>query len=291
MYVYFDIGGTKTRVSISHDHTHFEEPIKFSTPRDMGELLRAIKDSARTLGGDAKILAGGGGIACPVDRAHGTLFPAPNLPQEWFSQNLVQELSAHLEAPVYISNDTEIIALGEAVHGAAKGYETVVYITVSTGVGGARIVGGRIESQGISAEPGRQIIDFDRSACPSCMHNTAEGYTSGTATEHRFHVKPYEVQDPAVWEELALWCAYMLNNTIVHWTPDVVVLGGSMIVGDPAIPTDRISAHLAEILTFPRMPDIKKAELQDIGGVYGAMEFVRQKTSDTTSSQKVPNIA
>jgi glucokinase len=49
--------------------------------------------------------------------------------------------------------------LGEAVFGAGKGREIVVYMTISTGVGGARIVGGKIDASAMGFEPGHQIID------------------------------------------------------------------------------------------------------------------------------------
>ncbi len=278
MYVYFDIGGTKTRVSISHDGKEFAAPKKFDTPKDLDVLFETIRGVARELGGEAPIDALGGGIACPVDRSGGVkLCPAPNLPSEWFSRSFTDDCAAFFGVPVFLDNDTAIIGLGEAVHGAGRGHEVVAYLTVSTGIGGARIVSQHIESVGVSTEPGRQYIDFDKSACPSCERATIEGCASGIATERRFGMKPYEVHDPAVWEELALWCAYMLNNTIVHWSPDAVVLGGSMITGDPAIPVSRIAEHLRSILTYPRMPAVKQAELGDFGGIYGAMEYVRQK--------------
>jgi len=276
MYVYFDIGGTKTRVSVSHDGETYVEPRKFETPKRFEELLTAIHDTARELGGDGHIDAAGGGIACPIDRTERKLCWAPNIPEEWLEHSLTHGLGERFDAPVFIDNDTTVIGLGEACHGAGQGYPIVVYMTVSTGVGGARIVHGKPDTAGISSEPGRQYIDFDRTACPTCEDASMLGYASGAATERRFNMKPYEVRDPQVWENMALWVAYMLNNTIVHWSPDVVVMGGSMITGDPAIPLDRIRGHLERILSYPKLPEIKHAELGDFGGMYGAMEFVRQ---------------
>ena len=79
-----------------------------------------------------------------------------------------------------------------------------------------------------------------------------------------------------MFEELAKWLAYGLNNTIVHWSPDVVVLGGSMITGNPAISLKSIQRHVSKILTiFPTPPIIVKATLQDVGGLHGALSLLQ----------------
>lgn len=278
MYVYFDIGGTKTRVATSHDQKEFTEPVKFDTPHKLDALYTAIHDHARTLGGNEPIVAAGGGVACPVDRDnHSKLCWAPNLPETWFEHSLVDELGSVLECPVYIDNDTVVIGMGEMEHGAGQGHNIIAYITISTGVGGARVVRGQYEAIGISAEPGWQFIDFDKTVCTNCKSGNAQILLSGSAMEKRYGKKPYEVTDPAVWEQMAEWTAYMLNNTIVHWSPDAIVLGGSMVIGDPAIPVSSVRKYLEPILTYPKMPVIEEAKLGDFGGIYGAMEFVKQR--------------
>lgn len=277
MFAYFDIGGTKTRIAISIDGQSFGDPLKFDTPKDFDEGVRVIAESIKSLAGDTPIEAVGGGMAGPIDEEHTMLMNSPNLP-EWIGKPFVQNLGALLGCPVYIANDTAIVGLGEAYHGAGKGDAIVAYITVSTGVGGARIVNGKLDQGVHNLEPGHQYIDFDKSACPECRSSDAEDYISGTATAHRFGKKAYEVEDPQVWEDLSRWLAYFLNNTIVHWSPTSVVLGGSMIVGDPAIPVERVEEHLQEICTiYPVKPKIKKAKLEDLGGLFGAMVYVGQQ--------------
>jgi glucokinase len=277
MFAYFDIGGTKTRVAISLDGNSFGDPIKFDTPRDFTDGVQAIADAILSLTHGEPIEIAGGGIAGAVDAEHTKLFNSPNLP-EWIGKPFVQDLGALLGCPVYIRNDCEIVALGEAHHGAGKGDAIMAYITVSTGVGGARIVHGKVDHGVTNFEPGHQYIDFDKSACPECQSSQAEDYLSGTATANRFHKKAYEVDDPQVWEDLSRWLAYMLNNTIVHWAPTSVVLGGSMIVGNPAISVERVAEHLNEICTiYIEKPSIKRALLEDLGGLFGAMVYVSEK--------------
>lgn len=277
MFAYFDIGGTKTRVAVSIDGHSFGDHVKIDTPHDYTEGLHAIRDAIHSLSGDTPLEAAGGGIAGPVDKEHTMLINSPNLP-EWVGKPFVQDMGALLGCPVYIENDSAVVALGEAHYGAGKGDSIMAYITVSTGVGGARIVNGFLDQGAHNYEPGQQIFDLDRTACPECMSPHAEDYLSGTATAHRFNMKAYEVKDPQVWEDLSRWLAIFLNNTIVHWAPHSVVLGGSMIVGDPAIPVDRVEEHLHEICTiYPDKPKIKKAQLEDLGGLFGALVFVKQQ--------------
>jgi len=183
-----------------------------------------------------------------------------------------------LKIPVYLENDAAIVGLGEAMNGAGRGEEIIAYITVSTGIGGARIVDGKIDRNIFGFEPGHQIIDPTGMLCPMCdSAGHLEGHVSGVALEARFNKKAYEITDPQIWEEEAKWLAYGLNNTAVYWSPSVIVLGGSMIIKSPGISIERVSHHLKKTLTiFPERPRLVKAELGDIGGLYGALEILKQ---------------
>jgi predicted NBD/HSP70 family sugar kinase len=287
MRILFDIGGTKMRLAATKDCKNFGEPKIVQTPKNFKEGIEVFKKLALELSGGEKIKMAGGGVTGPFDSEKTKIIKSPNLP-DWAGKPLKKEMEQGLGAPVYIENDTAIVGLGEAHNGAGKGYGIVVYMTVSTGVGGVRIVDGYIDKNTFGFEPGHQIIDMSGSVCETCnvlgSHSDGpghlEGYVSGTATERRFGKKAYEVKDEKVWDELAHWLAYGLNNTIVHWSPDVVVLGGSMIVGDPAIEVAVVESYLKKIITiFPELPRIKKAELEDIGGLYGALAFVKQHIS------------
>lgn len=278
MFGYFDIGGTKTRVAVSDTGKSFGEPSKFDTPQDFGEGVAQISSELKRLAGGVPFVAVGGGIAGPLNEDHTTLVRAPHLPL-WVDQPLTDTLRKGLQTDnVYLENDSAIVGLGEAHYGAGLGDAIMAYITVSTGVGGVRIVDGLIDRNSLGFEPGHQVLDIDKTLFPALGADEAEEFLSGTATETRFHKKPYEVTDPAVWEDLAKLLAYLLNNVAVLWSPDSIVLGGSMVVGDPAIPVDRVAYHLDQILTiFPKKPVVKQATLEDLGGLYGAMAFVSQR--------------
>ena len=195
----------------------------------------------------------------------------------WVNKHFTSSLKEEYNVPIYVDNDSAIVGLGEMHFGAGIEQGIGVYMTISTGVGGARFVDGYIDTASVGFEPGHEIIDPDKSMCPDCESGELESYIGGAATEKRMGVKPYEIVDPEFWDTYAKYLAYGLNNMIVHWSPSVVVLGGSMIVGDPAIPVDRTIEYLKNILKiFPELPEIKKAELGALGGLYGAMALVNQ---------------
>ena len=250
------------------------EPVVVSTPKDFNEGMETIKRIIGNLTGGAPIEAIVGGIAGPLNTEKTMLVKSPNIPG-WVGQDIKKVLSDAFNVPVSLENDAALVGLGEANYGAGRDHDIVVYLTVSTGVGGVRVVHGALDEGALGFEPGHQIIDPDNSLCPSCEGNDLESYVSGTSVEKRFGKKPFEITDQAIWDELAKFLAYGLNNTIVHWSPDVVVLGGSMMK-EIGIQVPDVQRHLAEIMKiFPKIPELKKAELQDFGGLYGALSYAR----------------
>lgn len=280
MYILFDIGGTKTRVAASTDLHTFGEPVKFDTPPMFFDGIRALTEAIDTVRKGEKVTAIAGGIRGPLNHEK-TAIVSEKVLTDWIGRPLVDSLKKQYNAPVYLENDAALVGLGEATFGGGKGYEIVAYHTVSTGVGGARFVHGKIDVSSVGFEPGHQELDIDRSLLGHRIDNTLENLVSGTALESRRGKKPYEIpQDDPVWDELAGYLAYGLKNTIVYWSPDVIVLGGSMIVGDPRIFLKDIIRHTKEVLgELLPCPVIVDATLKDEGGLYGAMSLINQKMS------------
>lgn len=280
MFILFDIGGTNTRVAASEDLKTFSEPKKFKTPNNFDEGVALIVAAARGFAGDKKIDMAAGGIRGPLNKEKTELL-SEDILTDWVAKPLVEKLSEELDTNVIIENDTAVVGMGEAHFGSGQGYEIVVYHTVSTGVGGVRIVEGEIDEASFGFEPGKQIIDPDHTLCPACETGILEDIISGSALERRFKKKPYEIpQDDPVWDELAKWLSYGLKNTITYWSPDAIVLGGSMIVGDPRIFRDDIVRYTKETLGgLVPCPEIFDAELGDVGGLYGAMAIIKQRKS------------
>ncbi len=279
VYVLFDIGGTKTRVAVSTDLVSIEATAKFATPHECALGIAQIIDEVRTLCKGRKVRAAAGdirGILNPekTELAHDAVLT------DWVGRPLVEELSRAWNAPVFLENDAALCALGEAHFGAGKGYEIVAYHTVSTGVGGARIVAGHIDESHTGFEPGKQVIDVDHTVHPELQAGgTLEELISGVALEKRTGKKPYETpqSDTALWDELASYLAYGLKNTVAYWSPDAIVLGGSMIVGDPRILREDIERHLRTILGDLPAPPVLDATLTDEAGLFGALVVLRER--------------
>ena len=276
MYIVFDIGGTNTRIAASKDLKNFEQPIKFKTPLSYDEGMATISEAIKKVSHGETIKGLAGGIRGPLNPDKSGIMSEVYL-TDWVGRNITGDLSKNFNAPAFLENDTAIVGLGEVHYGAGRGHQIVAYHTVSTGVGGARFVDGKRDHARVGFEPGHQILDFDRSFLGKETLPTLENLVSGKHLEQTRGIKPYEIpQNDSIWNELAMRLAAGLRNTTVYWSPDVIVLGGSMIVGNPRIHLDDIRNYTEGIMKgFMPCPKILDAELGDDGGLYGAMALLK----------------
>lgn len=272
-YLLFDIGGTNSRFAMSTDGLTFSEPKIVDTPKDFDEAIELFSGIAQEISG-GKIDRAGGGIAGALDSSKTGLYRSPNLPL-WENKNFVEAFSNKINSSVHIENDTAIVGLGEAVAGAGRLYNIVVYITISTGVNGAKINEKQIDENVSGFEIGHQIIDFDNSQnIGSSNKGTLEDFVSGREVQKRFGVHPKEIKDEKEWRKIAEWAAIGIYNTVLHWSPEVVVLGGAMMRDIPVdIVREKLHSMLAEV--YPDSPEVVKAELGSIGGLHGALHYLR----------------
>lgn len=270
MHILFDLGKTKIRIAGTRSFDSFIEPRIFDTPQRYEDTISLIAKTAREIAGVDSIDSLGGGLGGPLEKDKKALVEGVNFPG-WGGRSFADDLSGEVGVSVYLENDSALVGLGEAVYGAGRDFEIAAYITVSTGVGGVRIVKRKIDINSHGFEPGWQVLSF------SGEKKYASDFLSGNAVEKATGKKPYETTDPAFWDEKAHILAHFLNNVIVMWSPDVVVLGGSMMkeIGIPLPATEKYLKEICKI--FPDVPPIKKAELADIGGLWGAMEFLKNK--------------
>lgn len=274
MYLLFDIGGTSIRCAFSLDGKTVRESRVFATPQSFREGKALITAFVKDFSGGKKIHAAVGGIAGSFDRSNSRLIGGGSNIPDWKGKNLRKEFERALHASVYFENDAALAGLAEAVWGAGKGKEIIAYLTVGTGLGGARIVKGKIDEHAVGFEPSYQIIDAGKALCPDCKGNRLKYYVSGRGIEMRFGKKPQEITDEKLWDQIAEWLAIGLNNTIVHWSPDVVVLGGSLM---KSISVARVRFYLRRIFHAFPLPFLRRAKLGDFNVLYGSLLFLRQR--------------
>lgn len=271
MKIIADIGGTKTRIAGSSDLMGFSEPIIYDTPRDYKSAIRTFTETAQKIASSERVDGVQVGIRGNVLRERGGIKDTHVL-TDWSEKPFCHDIATALSAHVEIENDVATVALGEAHFGAGKDASIVVYITVSTGVNGCRIVDGKIDRSRQGFEVGGQYLNIEPTI-------TFEEMVSGGTVQKQYNMHPRDLgKDNELWDELAVLCAYGVHNTILHWSPDRVVLGGSMF-NEIGISVPKVAEEVRKVMKkFNDVPDIVHSSLGDLGGLWGAMALLRQRS-------------
>lgn len=273
MFLVFDIGGTHTRIANSPDGETLSSLKTAYTPQDFEKFIEMLKQVAWELSYQ-KIKGIAVGITGILDSEKTSLVKSPHL-LGWVDRPLKERLEKVFNTKVYLENDTALVGLGEATLGAGKGKSIVAYITVSTGVGGVRIVDQKIDKSAHGFEVGHQIILPDGSPCDCGGKGHWETLVAGSYLERIYKQKPEDIKDEAVWNEVTKYLSIGLHNIIVSWSPDIIVLGGSVT---ESISLEKVKSQVSELLTiFPKSPEIVLATLGDKGGLYGALEYLKSQ--------------
>lgn len=183
-----DLGGTKILTGLM---TLDGEILKRRLiPTEAGTQVPAViidrmADSVRELMAEAgqaqKIM----GLACaapgPITYPHGVIMDSPNL--GWQQVRLKHELEKRLDQKVIVGKDTDLAALGEYYFGQGCQYEYLLYITVSTGIGGGIIADGKIYhgTRGGAGEFGHMVVNPSGYYCFCGRRGCLEAQASGTA--------------------------------------------------------------------------------------------------------------
>ena len=161
------------------------------TPTDAGPaaVVGACIDMARAArAGAPEAVArdiAGVGISSPgpVDPARGVVLEPPNLGPRFRDIPLAAELAAATGLPAFLDRDTNIAALGEHEFGAARGTNDFIYLTVSTGIGGAIVAGGRLfhGPDGLAGELGHVPVSLDGPRCGCGGSGHVEAIAAGVS--------------------------------------------------------------------------------------------------------------
>lgn len=254
MILVFDIGATNTRLGLAQGK-RLLRTISRPTPKDPAAAVRLLAALAMLLQPNVRLTKAIGGVPKPV-----------NLPQ-WRSFDFAKALTRTLRVPVTCENDAALAGLGEAVFGAGRGSAIVMYMNVGTGVNGVKIEHGHIDENASGFEIGHQTISLESKA-PRCScggRGHLEAYIGGWA------YKKY----PFTAQQRLHALATGLYNSILHWSPNLVVLGGAMIqnrVYD--LSTLRSNMRMRNTLS-KQVPPIRKGRLGDEAGLWGALAYER----------------
>jgi glucokinase len=184
-----DIGGTKiTSAVITCEGKMISRTYRLTLAREgpqkvVNHIEKAIDLSLRKAAMELSDI-GGVGIAAAaiIDISRGLVTEAPNLPR-WRNIPLRERLAESLGKPVFLLNDASAAALGEHRMGAGRGLDNLIYITVSTGIGGGLVINGQLYNgtDGCAAEIGHMIVLIDGPPCKCGQRGCFEAMASGTA--------------------------------------------------------------------------------------------------------------
>src|SRR6266516_2630660 len=148
-------------------------------PRICGAIQQALDEAHVALDQIAGI-----GVATPgpLNNRTGVIYSPPNLPG-WDRVPLRDIFHKQFNIPIFIENDAHTAALGEYIFGAGRGCKHMVYLTVSTGIGGGVIIDGKIYegANGTAGELGHMTIDWQGERCNCGNIGCLEYLASGTA--------------------------------------------------------------------------------------------------------------
>ncbi|MCX6005981.1 MAG: ROK family protein, partial [Chloroflexi bacterium] len=187
--VAIDIGGTKYIVAvISGDHQIVSRVYRYTLSREGPEkvIARLMSTIDEVIGKSGIKPSQLGGIAVAyaglVDIDKGLVTEAPNLPH-WNNVPLRDILIDRFKMPVFVINDASAAALGEHRLGAGKGLNNLIFITVSTGIGGGIIINGELYNgtDGCAGEIGHTVVQLDGPECSCGRRGCWESLASGTA--------------------------------------------------------------------------------------------------------------
>ena len=183
-YLVADVGGTQIRAALFP--TDDSTPLKIVRTPTQGEgiptLERLLDLLASIWPSFGRVTAIAVAAPGPSDPYEGIVFEAPNIPG-WKNIPLKKHLQERFKIPAAVGNDANLAALGEWRFGAARGHNHVVYLTVSTGIGGGVIIDGKLllGVRGLAGEMGHITVMHNGPLCGCGQRGHLEALASGPA--------------------------------------------------------------------------------------------------------------
>jgi len=296
-----DVGGTKVAAAecLQGESRHVVE-----RPTDLTSAEAVVEEIAGVVGEVAdhcgRPAAVGVGVPSQIDFATGTVLASVNIPLAGVS--LADELGRRIGVPVYVDNDANCAALGEAEFVEdGKGRDLVMY-TLGTGVGGGVVIGGRIfrGARGLGAELGHVVIEAEGPPCPGTCPNRGclEAFCSGTALERDATaiarerpdsafaritqekgkisgfdaVRAAEEGDPYardLFERLGRMLGVGLSGAMNTFEPETIVIGGGLSAASHLFLD--VAIHEARMRALPEIANRVQISLARAGALAGVL--------------------
>ncbi|HEX4123142.1 MAG TPA: ROK family protein [Tepidisphaeraceae bacterium] len=265
LYIGLDIGGTKLIVAAADAHGKILEQTQSPTPLELDAGLSLLHEMIGTVSGGRPIAGMGAAIGGPLDHRTGVVSPLHQ--PMWRNVPLGQIMQDRWNAPLHVDVDTNVAALGE-YHFGGNQVPRMLYLTVSTGMGGGFLIDGRIYRgmNGEHPEVAHQAVPFrcshpEKIACACGTPDCLEALVSGNAIK-RVYGKPAEQLTEPEWAEVQYNLAQGLRNLSAIYLPDLIVLGGGVACGRG----EKLLHYLREFLpTRLKLVPVPKLALSRLG--------------------------
>lgn len=304
-HIAVDVGGTQLRAAAYAGEHH--EPLRLerlSTHyKNIAPLERLNQLITSIWPQDREVAAIGVAAPGPLNPFEGVVYTAPNIPS-WVNIPLVNKLENRFKVPVYLGNDANLAALGEWKYGAGQGHSHLIYLTVSTGIGGGIITDDRLllGQKGLAAELGHVTVVPGGPICGCGKSGHLEAVASGpaiarwveqeiargipsllsgdeevTARDVGAAALKGDALAKAALERAGTFVGNALADFLHSFNPSVIIIGGGVSrSGDLLIKPMRRAVE--ERVMSPRYLDnltITTAALGDEAGLLGALALAR----------------
>ncbi len=302
-----DLGGTQLRVALFADSQLLR---RAALPTDVAGGPTGVFDQINQLigqiRGDTRMDSITGiGMSCagPIDTPNGIVTCIPTLPG-WDGLPLARVLADSTGLPARIENDGIAAALGEWRHGAGRGVGNMIYLSVSTGIGGGAVTDGRLMHghKGIAAHIGHMRLAQDGPRCNCGAIGCFEAFAAGPALRRRaakvaqngssaFLTKVAQTGNPEVKHvfegaragdrrcrqlvtEEAVYLGQGITSAIHVLSPERVIIGGGLSNGFDLLENGIRKVIRRDALPAFRSVPVLRASLGDDSGLWGAASMV-----------------
>jgi glucokinase len=303
-----DIGGTHIRVAVYEPDS--TTPLNHQRTRSLATepgVYDRLEQAVESVWPREKVAAIGIASPGPLDPYAGTILATPNIP-EWKNFPLTARLSQHFGVPAFLDNDANMAGLAEWRYGAGKGHDNLVYLTISTGIGGGVISSGCLLQgfRGMGAELGHMTIDPEGPLCGCGHRGHVESFCSGPSIA-RYVKEQIEAGQPSTlrpqpslsaaliaeaaragdglaisaFERAGHYLGIGVANYLAIFDPSILIFGGGVSqVGDYLFKP--FEESLRKHTFHPHYLDdlvITRAALGDDAGLLGALALARMKST------------